>query len=407
MSTSKVFEQLIDRYIGGEISDEEKAQLSEALLIQENIDLLTRKIAEWYSRDTSHQEWAYDKDKVNRIVAGILKHGNESPNLPQGGRSETIMDFSELLNERDDSLLITPHSRTKRLGKPWLRYAAAVAIIIGAVVMYYAFREKAPETHQLAETELSPEDVLPGSDKAVLTLSTGEKVELSPSGQQVIQDGKVSIRNIGGLLVYGNADETAMNTMTTPRGGQYKLKLPDGSLVWLNASSSISYPTAFKGKTREVSITGEAYFEVIRNPSKPFIVKTYRDEIRVTGTSFNVNSYTDEEDIKTSLLEGIVEIDGKRLTPGKAYIGGKIVATDLEKDIAWKNGAFYFHQVKLKEAMRQIARWYDIEVEYEGPSTEIELRGEIGRNLTLQQVLDGLQDRDLHFRLKGRIVTVY
>ncbi|MBW7892668.1 MAG: FecR family protein [Chitinophagaceae bacterium] len=407
MSTSKAFEQLIDRYISGEISDEEKALLLEALLIQENIDLLRKKIAEWYSRDPGREEWNYDEDKVNRIIAGILKGANESPDSLPAERSGVIVNFSEMFNDGSDRLLVAPESRTKRLGKRWFGYAAAIAVIIGTVVLYYAFREEVPETHEIAQTELPAEDVLPGSDRAILTLSNGQKVELSSSGRQVIKDGDISIQNVDGSLVYSNADEATINTMTTPRGGQYKLKLPDGTMVWLNASSSISYPTAFKGNTREVSMTGEAYFEVSKNPAKPFIVKTFRDEIRVTGTSFNVNSYTDEDDIKTSLLEGMVEINGVRLSPGKAYIGGKVINTDIEKDVAWKNGAFYFHQVKLKEAMRQIARWYDIEVNYEANVSEMELRGEIGRNLTLQQVLDGLQDKYLHFRLEGRKLIVY
>lgn len=407
VSTSKAFEQLIDRYISGEISDEEKALLLEALLIQENIDLLRKKIAEWYSRDPGREEWNYDEDKVNRIIAGILKGANESPDSLPAERSGAIVNFSGMFNDGSDRLLVAPESRTKRLGKRWFGYAAAVAIIIGTVVLYYVYREKVPETHEIAKVELPTEDVLPGSDRAILTLSNGQKVELSSSGRQVIKDGDISIQNVDGSLVYSNADEATINTMTTPRGGQYKLKLPDGTMVWLNASSSISYPTAFEGKTREVTMTGEAYFEVSKNPVKPFIVKTFRDEIKVTGTSFNVNSYTDEADIKTSLLEGIVEVNGIRLTPGKAYMGGKVVDTDIEKDVAWKNGAFYFHGVELKEAMRQIARWYDIEVNYETNVSEMELRGEIGRNLTLQQVLDGLQDKYLHFRLDGRKLIVY
>lgn len=407
VSTLKAFEQLIDRYISGEISDEEKVLLLEALIIQENIDLLRKKIAEWYSRDPGREEWNYDEDKVNRIIAGILKGANESPDSLPAERSGAIVNFSEMLDDANDRLLVAPESRTRRLEKRWLGYAAAVAVIIGTVVLYYVYREKVPETHEIAKVELPTEDVLPGTDRAILTLSSGQKVELSSSGRQIIKDGDISIQNVDGALVYSNADEVTINTMTTPRGAQYKLKLPDGTTVWLNASSSISYPTAFRGKTREVSMTGEAYFEVSKNPAKPFIVKTFRDEIRVTGTSFNVNSYTDEDDIKTSLLEGIVEINGIRLSPGKAYMGGKVINTDIEKDVAWKNGAFYFHQVKLKEAMRQIARWYDIEVNYEADVSDMELRGEIGRNLTLQQVLDGLQDKDLHFKLAGRILTVY
>jgi ferric-dicitrate binding protein FerR (iron transport regulator) len=194
--------------------------------------------------------------------------------------------------------------------------------------------------------------------------------------------------------------------METPKGGQYKLALSDGTIVWLNAASSITYPTSFPGKSRVVSITGEAYFEVAKNASKPFTVKTYKDEITVKGTSFNVNSYPDEPGIKTSLLEGLVEINQALLKPGNAYISGKIIKADLGKELAWKNGVFNFHHVKLADAMRQIARWYNVDVRYEGNVGEIELGGEIGRNLTLKQLLNGLQDKDIHFSLEDRLLTV-
>ena len=240
----------------------------------------------------------------------------------------------------------------------------------------------------------------------MLTLSSG-KIELHASGDQIITDEGIAIHNNDGSLVYDKSDVVAYNTMTTPRGGQYKLQLPDGTIVWLNASSSITYPTAFPGNTRVVSITGEAYFEVAKNPRKPFTVKTYKDEITVKGTSFNVNSYTDEPGIKTSLLEGLVQINGMLLKPGNAYMEGKIAPTNLDRDLAWKNGVFNFNQVALKEAMKQIARWYDVELQYEGSVGDLLLGGEIGRNLTLQQVLSGLEDKDIHFRLEGKMLTMY
>ncbi len=154
--------------------------------------------------------------------------------------------------------------------------------------------------------------------------------------------------------------------MRTPRGGQYKLTLPDGTDAWLNAASSITFPTVFSGKERKVRITGEVYFEVAKNAKQPFIVEAKSEIINVLGTSFNVSAY-EEESIKTSLLEGAVKIADKVLKPGEAFINGKVVKTNIEQDIAWKNGNFYFDDAELKDILRQFTRWYDIEVIYQGP----------------------------------------
>jgi ferric-dicitrate binding protein FerR (iron transport regulator) len=194
--------------------------------------------------------------------------------------------------------------------------------------------------------------------------------------------------------------------MTTPRGGQYQLTMPDGTQVWLNAASSITYPTVFTGKTRNVSITGEAYFEVRHNASKPFIVETPADRVEVLGTRFNVNAYADEPGVKISLLAGSVRVAGHVLRPGEAYSKGHVTATNVQQDVAWKNGAFSFSRSDLRAAMRQLARWYDIDIRYANDPSEKFISGNIGRDLRLSEVMSGLEGLGIRSRLDGRTLTL-
>ncbi len=249
--------------------------------------------------------------------------------------------------------------------------------------------------------EAKKNDVLPGSNRAVLTLSDGRKVELVPETKKITEAG-THIQNENGKLVYQKTERVVMNTMSTPRGGQYQLTLPDGTNVWLNAASSITYPTAFINNTREVTITGEAYFEVVKNAAKPFIVNTYKDEITVLGTAFNVNAYTDEENMKTSLREGSVKIAEKILKPGQAYVNGKIIDANIEQDIGWKNGVFAFNDADLPTVMRQLSRWYNVDVVYAGPVPDGKFNGKIGRSLTLEQVLKGLTSTRIKYRIENQ-----
>ena len=207
-------------------------------------------------------------------------------------------------------------------------------------------------------------EVMPGSDRAVLTLADGEMITLDSSAGDVLRGHGIS--NADATVSYVGSRKTfSMNTLSTPRGGQYKLRLSDGTMVWLNAASSIRFPTFFRGGQREVTITGEAYFEVAKNADRPFIVHTRSESITVLGTRFNINAYPDEAFVKTSLVEGSIKIDRFVLKPGTAYADGKIVDTDIQQDIAWKNSYFNFNGSDLAAVMRQLSRWYDIEVKYD------------------------------------------
>lgn len=305
-----------------------------------------------------------------------------------------------------DAVASSSSYRLHFLRNRWFRYAAAIIILLG--VGAYLWLQ--PSTDKLAITHIKPvpvkNDIQPGSNRAVLTLSNGNKVELDSAASQTIIDGDLSIENNNGQLKYKKGELVAVNTMTTPKGGQYQLTLADGTRVWLNAASSITYPTVFTGRTREVRITGEAYFEVTRNPKQPFVVKTPKENITVVGTQFNVSTYPDEPASKISLLEGAVKVNQALLRPGQAFTNGKIIETNTQQDVAWKNGAFSFNNVTIEQMMRQISRWYDVEIVYEGKPRQKTFVGEMGRNLRLQQVRKLLNDLGIKTKLEGKKLMV-
>jgi ferric-dicitrate binding protein FerR (iron transport regulator) len=215
----------------------------------------------------------------------------------------------------------------------------------------------------------------------------------------------------------GNAANDVMyNTMNTPPGGQYKLKLPDGTNVWLNAASSITYPTAFMGKDRTVTITGEAYFEVANDRLKPFHVKVNEMDVEVFGTHFNVNAYNDEPAVKTTLLEGSVKVSkyaasvilkpGEQTSVSQSSYPSQPIPVETDLVMAWKNGLFNFNKVSLQDVMKQIARWYDVQIVYQGEIRPKKFGGEIQRDLNLSEVLEGLKETGIHFRIEGKKLIV-
>jgi len=254
-----------------------------------------------------------------------------------------------------------------------------------------------------------------------LTLQDGSKIVLNDVKDGTLaQQGNTKVVKLAtGQLVYdktGTASAKVLyNTMTTPRGGQYKLTLPDGTEVWLNAASSITYPTAFAGNERDVSITGEAYFEVAKDKSKPFHVTSGNQTIEVLGTHFNVMAYADEDAIKTTLLEGSVKItennEAQILKPGEQATvdkngGLKISVADIDDALAWKNGYFKFNRVNIKYIMRQLARWYDVDLVYEGSVPHDEFVGKIGRGENIEDVLHILELDHVHFKIEDKKIIV-
>jgi ferric-dicitrate binding protein FerR (iron transport regulator) len=265
-------------------------------------------------------------------------------------------------------------------------------------------------------------DVAPGGNKAVLILANGAAVLLdSLHNGLVARQGNVHITKLNGALRYkqekdGHVGVVLYNTVITPRGGQYALVLPDGSRVWLNAASSLRFPTAFTGKERTVELKGEAYFEVAPNSTMPFRVMVKGMDVKVLGTHFDIMAYADEPAIRTTLLEGSVEVligeERALLRPGQqarvSSEGGgiRVAAADVTEAIAWKNGLFLFHHTDIREVLRQLSRWYDIDIGYEG-EVSANLNGMIARNTRLSSVLRMLElTSKIRFTIKGnRIVA--
>lgn len=312
----------------------------------------------------------------------------------------------------------------------WWRVAAAVIVLLGiASYLWFSRGEANPkEIAKNTPVPTLPGDIQPGGNRAVLTLANGSQIVLDSSGNGKLatQGNAEVIKLSGGQLVYERTgrkvDEVLYNTMSTPRGGQYSLILPDGSKVWLNAVSSIRYPTAFEGNERKVEITGEAYFEIAKDPSRPFKVWVQPNpgsegiEVEVLGTHFNINAYSDEPVASTTLLEGSVKVTGAggstTIKPGQqAQVndGGKIRVNpdvNVAETVAWKDGYFIFRETDLKTIMRQVMRWYDVEVKYEGNVPARYFTADISRNKTLSGVLKILELSNIHFKLEGRILTV-
>lgn len=296
-----------------------------------------------------------------------------------------------------------------------VRWWAAAAIITGMIAAgsYYLLRQHPSHPAPVA---VQHQETIPGN-KAILTLANGQHITLdnTGTGELVRQPGATVIQTDSGSIAYkGTAAEAAVsfNTLTTPRGGQFKLLLPDGSAAWLNAASSITYPTTFNSKERRVEITGEVYLEVARNDRQPFRVTTGQQEIVVLGTSFNVNAYTDEADINTTLLEGAISITPANghttlLRPGQqasvhrpnGQLKVKPVNTALA--VAWRNGLFSFERANIQTVMRQLSRWYNVAVVYEGSIPTKTFSGDIYRNLPLPKALEMLEFVGFHFEVKN------
>lgn len=290
---------------------------------------------------------------------------------------------------------------------------------IGGYYWYQKTQEKAP-----ADVVQSADRVLPGKSGALLTLSDGSEVLLDTikNGRVSLPGGAVAnVRN--GVLEYeGGGASVQYNTISTSRGKQFQLKLSDGTNVWLNAESSIHYPVAFTGKERLISITGEVYMEVAQNASIPFRVAVNGGtSVEVLGTSFNVNAYENERSVRTTLLDGSVRVrlNGfskggyKLLSPGQQALTTNgddpiQVFNDVNtaSAVAWKNGVFDFNNVPLEEAMRQLARWYDIEVVFQQPLPEVQLGGTIKRSLPFADVLYFLGNVGIHYKLEGKRLII-
>ena len=348
---------------------------------------------------------------------------------PESDSSRLQVDWESIWDTIHQSAIqpVTPVRKMK-----WLHIAAAFIILIGISVYFFnrntSNRSTNDEIVKIEPVQELNNDVLPGGDKAILTLANGSQIVLDSAANGIVaQQGNTEVMKLAnGQLVYkeagDQANEVLYNTMVTPHGGQYRLMLPDGSRVWLNAVSSIRFPTAFTGKERTVEITGEAYFEIAKDLSRPFrvLVRPHSGngvmEVAVLGTHFNINAYKDEPAIKTTLLEGSVKVSmstsltitkpGQQAQLNNSEIIKVINDADVAEAVAWKDGRFEFNDADLKTIMRQVMRWYDVDVEYQGNLPDRYFTANISRNKTLSGVLTILKLSDVDFKLEGKKLTV-
>ncbi|MEI6586487.1 MAG: FecR domain-containing protein [Sediminibacterium sp.] len=300
-----------------------------------------------------------------------------------------------------------------------IKYAvAALFVFLIGSICFLNFESKSPKNKSNKQLV---NDVKPGHNGAILTLSNGKKVILdSAVDGETLSDANLGIIKKDGEIIYtGKTDELVYNTVTTDKGRQWRLTLPDGSKVWLNAQSSIHYPLNFTDKERVVEIAGEVFFEVVHNSKKPFKVKVGNKVIADIGTSFNINAYADESDMKTTLIEGSLSISNTRtnipptiLEPGQQAVvnsTGFIRVNqhqDLDEVMAWKNGMFNFNETNIENIMRQIGRWYDLDIEYSGKITTETFSGMVSRNKSLIQVLKVLEQASIKFKIEGKKIIV-
>lgn len=350
-----------------------------------------------------------NEDEITRLLSWYNNYNEqELTALVEASEGETEALLEQRMRQRLMVAIVKPKVSVLHYTRWWA--AAAVLILLAAGGMYYL--RESPKNSIIATC------ITPGCNKATLTLADGSIVNLDSTGTGMfLKQGHTKVeKTASGEVVY-KSDKTTettsgYNVLRTPRGGQFKVILPDGTVVWLNAASSIRYPIAFTGQERIVSITGEAYFEIAPDAAKPFSVSVNNMKVIVLGTHFNINAYTDEHTINTTLLEGAVLVKtgsgSRRLAPGQQarvkpgsneieYLG----QADVNSAIAWKNGYFSFNDEDIPTVMRQLARWYNIEVTYTDKSPEGTFTGEIGRTLTQGQLFKILSRAGIHFKIEG------
>ncbi len=324
--------------------------------------------------------------------------------------------ISAITNKRNSTPVISIFRR-------WSTVAASVVVLIS--ISFFFFQNR--NTEQMATVLPSKEimnDFAPGGNRAILTLGNGETIILdsAENGALSTQGGTAVLKLADGKIAYegsheNNSKKIVYNTISTPTGGQYNLTLSDGSKVWLNAESSLKFPASFAGEDRMVELIGEGYFEIAHNEEKPFHVSVNNAIVEVLGTHFNINAYSNENSLKTTLLEGSIKvIKGSQnviIEPGQQVVINnasnsininKLV--NLEEAVAWKNGLFQFNNLDMQEVMNQLGRWYGMNVIFDEDAPLKRITGKIYRNKNASEVFKVLEKLDVHFKLEGNTVII-
>ena len=348
-------------------------------------------------------EMATDEEKA--LVEKWLFGYNNEPGELSDERIESIS--REVWGRLPQPVLSPIHRLTV-----WTKVAAAASVILAlSFGGYFLFHKQ-----QSQQSAYYKNDISPGHNQATLTLANGKKIILVKGlSGTLAQQGSTQIGVNGQSAIAYTAtvanvnQPVTYNTLSTSVGEQspYPLILPDGSKVWLNAQSSITFPTAFNGKARIVRITGEALFEVAHNAEHPFKVQTGKQTIEDIGTTFNVNAYADEPTTKTTLIEGKVKVNGIFLEPGQQSDGTHIKTVNTRRYTAWRNGDFYFEDDNIQTVMRELSRWYNVKINYEGDITTENFDAQISRSKNISAILHILENtKGVHFKIEGRRITV-
>ena len=391
---------LLQKHLAGTLTDAEKTELGTYLDKKQSREAVTPVIEELLKQHNSAQP--VDESRFMPLVNAIL-----SADVIEG--EESSGSVKKLRSSR---------STSKRM---WL--AAIALFIVAAAGLYFYYFDRSTFAGAIGASAPLTNDAAPGGNKGVLTVSDGSEFSLdSVKDGFIIQQGNVKVyKDEKGTLTYKGSSEMnetiLFNTVMTPRGGQYQIQLSDGSRVKLNSFSSITYPVWFTGNERNVTVTGEAYFEVAENAKMPFIVNAYDVRVEVKGTDFNIKAYSDEPVIETTLLKGDLAVgnnsgthaleplqQGRFDKTGNFSLKKNVNTTEI---IAWRNGFFQFNSENLKSVLRQLSRWYDVDIIYEPRSpVNKEITGEIRRNVKLSEVVKMLQKNEVRCIVEGKALIV-
>jgi len=369
--------------------------------------------------ETEHDEldaWVESSDDNMILFEELTDERNIEANLAWMDKVNT----EESLKSIKRKIEFTSEHKNLKTNKWFYSIAASVILLIGAFGIYKIINNKQSKQPPIAINDQS--GIQPGSNKATLTLSNGSVIDLvsAPNGLIKGDSGTIINKSKDGEILYNDSSTissaASYNILTTPKGGQYKVQLPDGSKVWLNAASSLKYPTAFATSERIVELNGEGYFEITKDRTKPFKVKLADgSEVKVLGTHFNIMAYENEKSKDVTLLEGSVEItkgnDEQNLTPGQQgrIVSSKIIlvnAADTDEATGWKNGQFIFHDADIQSIMRQVARWYDVDIKYESTNTQ-HFNATISRKEPVLRLLHILEETgQIHFKTENKTIYV-
>ena len=410
----EAFEKLMAKFLQETLSPEELAAFLTEVRTPDNQDILNDILTQKLE-NKAYCEF-YAKDDLDEMLKLVLKKA-------------AIKEMEE--NASGSRAVVTMRPRKNYFSFSAVAAAAIITGIILTGAFYLFFNNSNKDVAVIKQPIALTSDVQPGGNKAVLTLADGTTIILDSAKEGALsQQGNAKVIKLtAGQLAYnstGNTTEVVYNTISTPKGGTYQVILPDETKVWLNAASSLRFPTTFTGKERSVEITGEAYFEVATLYSKekqkiPFIVNVTSGDgnmkVEVLGTHFNVMSYNDEKQVKTTLLEGAVKVskNGSSVllrplqqaqltkTNNDLRVTNDV---DVNEETAWRNGIFQFNDAELSTVMRQLARWYDVDVVYEGKISNDEISGKIYRNTNLSEVLKLLNVLDVNYKIEGKKLII-